>query len=129
MSGVYRLTVRGGFSASHQLRNCRSKCENLHGHNFSAAILVEGERLDPDMEILLDFSILKRELREALAELDHKHLNDIPPFDRINPSSENVARHLFQRLAPRVAAHGARLVEVEVGEKEGQSAAYRELDR
>jgi 6-pyruvoyltetrahydropterin/6-carboxytetrahydropterin synthase len=88
--------------------------------------VVEGDSLAPDTELLLDFSLLKKDLEAVLETLDHKDLNITPPFDRINPSSENLARHIFRALAPLVAARGVRLHSLTVGEKATQSATYFE---
>jgi 6-pyruvoyltetrahydropterin/6-carboxytetrahydropterin synthase len=126
-ASFWRLTVRSEFSSAHALRHYHGKCENPHGHNFSVEAVVEGDTLTPDAELLVDFSLLKRELRRLLDTLDHKDLNTVPPFDRINPSSENLSRHIFQALAPAVAAHGVRLYSVTVGENAFQSATYHEV--
>jgi len=122
--GRFRLTVRSEFSASHSLRCYRGKCEALHGHNFKVSATVEGSRLAPDTELLIDFHDLKRELNAVLDPLDHAHLNEVPPFDAHNPSSENLARHIFQELSPRLAAFGVRLAAVTVGERDSQEATY-----
>ncbi len=128
--GIWRLTVTEEFSASHQLRGYDGACERLHGHNFGVEVEVEGDRLSGDLEILLDFKELKAMLREVLAELDHRHLNDLPAFAAHNPSSENLARHLYQALAPRLAAGASggrvRLRHVAVSEKESSKATYTE---
>ena len=126
--GKWRLTVRKDFSASHALRNYNGKCENMHGHNFIVEAVVEGERLDPDVEIILDFKLIKEALAAAIAPLDHANLNQVPPFDNINPSSENLSRYVFRALAPRMKQYGVRLVQISVSEKEGQSATYIELE-
>lgn len=125
---VWRLSVRKDFSASHALRNYKGKCESLHGHNFGVQATVEGDRLDPEVEYVVDFGVLKQALAEAIAPLDHAHLNETPPFDAQNPSSENLARYIYRRLQPLLSGHAVRLVEVTVSEKEGQSASYQELD-
>ena len=125
--GRWRLTVRKEFSASHALRHFRGKCEALHGHNFGVDAVVEGAVLEPDVEIVVDFGVLKTALAEVLQPLDHCHLNETPPFDRLNPSSENLSRHIYRALAPRLAALGVHLAEVTVSEKDGQSATYLEL--
>lgn len=122
----WRLAVRDEFSAGHALRCYQGKCERLHGHNFSVEAVVEGETLQPGTEFLADFSVLKKDLKAVLDELDHTVLNETPPFDRLNPSSENLARHIYQRLAPAVALRGVRLHCVTVGEKAAQSATYFE---
>ena len=124
MTDTWRLSVTREFAASHCLRHYQGKCEQLHGHNFSAHVVVEGHTLDPKVEILMDFGDLKKCTDQALAALDHRHLNDVPPFDRLNPSSENLARHIFHTLTPLLAAFPVRLVSVTVCEKPGQCASY-----
>lgn len=122
----WRLTVRGEFSAAHALRNYQGKCEHMHGHNFSVEAVVEGDKLQPDTEFLLDFSLLKKKLKETLETLDHKDLNATPPFDRLNPSSENLSRYIYQRLSPLLSPYNVKLYSVTVGEKAAQSATYFE---
>jgi 6-pyruvoyltetrahydropterin/6-carboxytetrahydropterin synthase len=123
-ASFWRLAVRSEFSSAHALRRYRGKCESPHGHNFSVEAVVEGDALTPDTELLVDFSLIKRDLQSVLDTLDHKDLNGVPPFDRINPSSENLSRHIFQALAPAATARGVRLFSVTVGEKASQSATY-----
>lgn len=123
---LWRLSVRSEFAASHALRHYKGKCESIHGHNFSVEAVVEGDTLTPDTELLADFSDLKRDLAAVLDTLDHKDLNVTPPFDGINPSSENLARHIYRTLAPLVAPRGVRLREVTVSERGPQSATYWE---
>jgi 6-pyruvoyltetrahydropterin/6-carboxytetrahydropterin synthase len=90
--------------------------------------VVEGDALTPDTELLADFSELKRDLAAVLEALDHRDLNATPPFDAINPSSENLARHIYRGLAPLVAPRGVRMREVTVSERGPQSATYAELE-
>lgn len=122
----WRLAVRSEFSAAHALRHYMGKCEHAHGHNFSVEAVVQGERLTPDTELLMDFSLIKKGLKQVLDLLDHKDLNQTPPFDRLNPSSENISRYIYQELAPLIAQYGVRLYSVSVGEKAAQSATYFE---
>jgi 6-pyruvoyltetrahydropterin/6-carboxytetrahydropterin synthase len=86
-------------------------------------IRVQGSELEPETEFLIDYKVLKTELNAVLKSLDHKNLNEVPPFDTLNPSSENLSRHVYHELAPRLPAR-VRLVSVTVGEKKGQSATY-----
>ena len=123
---IWRLRVRDEFSAAHALRHYQGKCEHIHGHNFSVEACVEGDKLTPDTEMLLDFKIIKTELKAVLSLLDHKDLNTTPPFDARNPSSENLARFIYQELGKRLAAHGVRMHEVTVSEKAAQAASYCE---
>lgn len=124
--GIWRLTVRSEFCAGHALRHYEGKCENTHGHNFAVEAVVEGQTLTPDTELLLDFKVLKSCLKDVLEELDHRVLNETPPFDVINPSSENLARHIWKRMAQGLHGLPVRMHAVTVSEKAAQSATYME---
>lgn len=123
--GIWTLSVTRDFSSSHQLRNYGGKCERMHGHNFGVEVSVEGERLDEKVQYLMDFKQLKNLTDDVLAELDHRHLNELEAFRDLNPSSENIAMHIFKQLAPRLPEH-VRLASVSVSEKESSKATYRE---
>ncbi|SHN67655.1 6-carboxytetrahydropterin synthase QueD [Desulfovibrio litoralis] len=123
----WRITIHSEFSAAHALRNYNGKCEHLHGHNFGVSITIQGEKLSEDTELLLDFTVLKQELKSVLELLDHKDLNAVSPFDKINPSSENIARFVFQALAPRLTKYAVTLYEVNISERGPQSASYFEV--
>lgn len=127
MASLWRLTVRSEFSSSHALRHYQGKCESLHGHNFSVEATVEGGALSASVEYLVDFSYLKKALNRVLDGLDHKDLNSTPPFDVLNPTSENLARFIYQELQPLVAEHGVRVYSITVGEKSTQCATYLEI--
>jgi 6-pyruvoyltetrahydropterin/6-carboxytetrahydropterin synthase len=109
--------IRGvtGFAAAHNLRNFRGKCENLHGHNWKVEVVLRGTRLDQG-GMLIDFGEVKQVAREVLAELDHRYLNDLDFFKENNPSSENIARYLFERLAQRLDTADRRLYSVSAWE-------------
>ena len=124
---IWRLAVRSEFAAAHALRHYKGKCESIHGHNFSVEAVVEGDTLTGDTELLADFSDLKKDLKTVLDSLDHTDLNTTPPFDAINPSSENLARHIYRSLAPLMATRGVRMHAVTVSERGPQSATYMEL--
>ena len=125
---LWRLTVRGEFASAHALRHYQGKCESLHGHNYSVEMVVEGETLTPDTELVVDFTVLKKELRAELALIDHVNLNEYPPFDTVNPSSENLARYIYRNMKARLAEMPRRLYSVTVGETAMQSATYMEID-
>ncbi len=126
--GIWRLEVRGEFSASHQLRNYNGKCEQMHGHNFGVCVAVEGKTLTEDTQLLVDFKVLKTHLREIVEDLDHHHINEVPPFTEQNPTSENLARYIYQAMAQRLGNLPAKVVSVSVSEKPAQTAIYREED-
>ena len=119
---MYYLQVEDDFASAHQLREYRGKCENLHGHNWRVRVKVKGPRLDKT-GMLIDFGILKKLVKELMDGLDHKFLNETPPFDVINPTSENLARHLFGEMA-RLLPEGVVPHEITVWESEKSAAVY-----
>lgn len=125
MPGKWKLTITQDFSASHQLRNYGGKCENMHGHNFGVEVVVEGDRLDDRVEYLVDFKELKKRTKAVLEKLDHKHINEVPPFTEINPSSENLAMFIYHELKGHMPEN-VTLAEVSVSEKDSSKATYWE---
>jgi queuosine biosynthesis protein QueD len=121
--GRYHLTVKGHFDAAHFLVGYPGKCKELHGHTWDVEVTVSGAALN-DIGILFDFGDLKRLLGEALAPLDHTHLNQVPPFDRLSPTGEHIARYLFGEMAGRLP-EGVKLEEVVVWESPVARLAYR----
>ncbi len=102
---MYVLTVEDIFSSAHQLLGYKGKCENLHGHNWRVVLSVRGSSLD-ERGLLLDFNDLKSMLKKITGELDHRNLNELPPFRKHNPSSENIARHIAERMRDELVASG-----------------------
>ena len=121
---MYQSAITATFSAAHYLRNYRGKCENLHGHNWKVEVVVGTEVLD-DAGMGLDFTVLKSRTAEVLAGLDHKTLNEVTPFSEENPSSENIARHIFNALEGMVDDGRVRLRSVKVWESDTSWAEYR----
>ena len=95
---MFEVTVEAGFSSGHYLRNYRGKCENPHGHNYKVFITLAGVELD-EAGLLLDFKLLKQVMRPAVDYLDHQMINDLKPFDELNPSAENLARYFFEQTS------------------------------
>ncbi|MZH46311.1 MAG: 6-carboxytetrahydropterin synthase [Nitrospinae bacterium] len=122
---MYEVTVKTGFSAAHQLRLYDGKYENLHGHNWSAQVTVEADELDT-MGVGIDFVKLKQMVEEILGELDYQNINEIPPFDELNPSAENIAHWLFNKIKEQVNSQTTRVKRVEICEMEGCGASYFE---
>ena len=119
---MYRLMVTGRFAAAHNLRNFQGQCEALHGHNWKVEITVEGEKLD-QADLLMDFGELKALMNQALDQLDHKHLNEVPPFDKINPSSEMIAKWLFETIGAQLPEH-VKMASASAWESENARATY-----
>jgi 6-pyruvoyltetrahydropterin/6-carboxytetrahydropterin synthase len=122
---MYEIRVQSDFSSAHSLRGYRGKCEGLHGHNWKVIARLGSEELD-HLGMVVDFKILKEELQKVLEGLDHKYLNDIPPFDTINPSSENLARHIFVELKRAMDARGLKVIKVTVWESDNSAGSYWE---
>lgn len=120
---MYRVSVRQHFDAAHYLRNYHGKCEQMHGHRFEAVATVTAEELD-QAGMALDFSDLKKHLREIVDRFDHVCLNDTPPFDSLNPTSENIASTIYRELSGRLASLPISLHSIEVWESPDSWAAY-----
>jgi len=94
---MYEVVVKSDFSAAHRLRDYHGKCEKLHGHNWIVEAAVSSKRLSKN-GLLVDFKILKNRLNNILEALDHTNLNDEAPFRSKNPTSENIAKFIFDKL-------------------------------
>lgn len=122
---MFEVAVEQSFAAAHFLRNYRGKCENLHGHNYKVQAMFRGEQLD-QAGMLMDFTEIKKQMRQVTERLDHRNLNDMAPFDAINPSAENIAKYVFEQVqAGLEPAQKNLLKEVKVWETDIQYAAYR----
>src|SRR5256714_15540286 len=99
---MFEVMIERNFSSAHQLRGYRGKCENLHGHNYRIEIYARGRELN-NIGLLVDFVELKAAADEIVNYLDHRNINELPPFDEeLNPSAENLARYILERVARRV---------------------------
>ncbi len=121
---MYRIKVMGDFSAAHRIDGYAGDCARLHGHNWKVAITIRTDRLD-ELGLSCDFREAKSILNEVLAELDHRFLNEHPWLAGGNPSSERLAKVIFDRIAPKIA-EGMALEAVELFESERSSVEYRE---
>jgi 6-pyruvoyltetrahydropterin/6-carboxytetrahydropterin synthase len=119
---MYELSVVSGFAAAHSLRGYQGECERLHGHNWRVEVRLAAEGLD-DLGMVIDFRDLKAALGAVLAELDHRHLNEVPPFDTLNPTTENLCRHIADCLRTELPPHVA-VRRVTCWESERCSASY-----
>jgi len=120
---MFEVVVHSHFASAHNLRGYKGKCEELHGHNWKVAVRVASETLD-SLGMVLDFGELKKELQKIMEKLDHKYLNDIPPFDRLNPSSENIAQFIFRELTNAINREGRRVSSVSVWESDSSAATF-----
>jgi len=124
VAGCYELSIATHFSAAHSLRGYPGDCARLHGHNWHVKLYVECETLD-ELGLGIDYKIMKTALKEALEPWDHYNLNDVPPFDRINPSSENVARELYHVMQKKLDDDRVRVSRIEISETCTARVTYR----
>ncbi len=131
---MFEITVEESFAAGHALRGYKGKCENVHGHNYKVRVTLEGETLD-SIGLLYDFHDLRKMVRDLIQAIDHKFMNEVPPFDVENPSAENMAKYFYQGMKKHLATApngarpdgiGARVQQVTVFETEATAATYRE---
>ncbi|MBI5025347.1 MAG: 6-carboxytetrahydropterin synthase QueD [Nitrospirae bacterium] len=122
---MYELMIETSFSAAHQLRGYMGKCEKLHGHNWKVQVFVTAESLN-EIGIAIDFHELKRITNEILMPLEHSFLNELFPFTEINPSSENIAKWLYESIRKKINYDNLEVSAVMVWETETASATYYE---
>jgi 6-pyruvoyltetrahydropterin/6-carboxytetrahydropterin synthase len=121
---MFEVSVDHSFAAGHALRDYKGKCENVHGHNYRVRVTLAGENLDAS-GLLVDFADLRAAIQDVAQRLDHRYLNDLAPFDSLNPSAENLAKYFFDEIQGRIGNRGVRVEEVTVWETELTSATYR----
>src|SRR5277367_6857596 len=123
---MFQVSVEETFSSGHALRGYRGKCENVHGHNYRVRVTLEGPQLD-GIGLLVDFTQLKKIIREVTGTLDHQFMNDLEPFKTVNPSAENVAKYFYEQVSSQLTElpPGARITDVIVWETDTSRAQYR----
>ncbi|MCX6112101.1 MAG: 6-carboxytetrahydropterin synthase QueD [Proteobacteria bacterium] len=117
---MYEIRITSKFNAAHNLRNYNGKCEKLHGHTWKVEVCIEGSKLN-ETGFLYDFRVIKGATKEVLERFDHAYINEISPFDKINPTAENLASVIYEELKKQFP----QLKEVTVWESEDASATYR----
>ena len=118
---MFNLKVSSSFSSAHNLRGYKGKCEDLHGHNWVVEIVVRSTQLDK-IGMVLDFKYLKKKLNACLEQMDHKYLNKLDYFKKINPTSENIAKYIYNKLKPQISLLNC----VTVWENSTSAATYEE---
>ena len=123
---MYEVSVDESFAAAHNLRGYKGKCEDLHGHNYKVRVTLAGKELD-SVGLLYDFVHLKQVIQAIIRSLDHKYLNELKPFDALNPSAENIARYIYDEAVKQLhsAPNGAGISSITVWESDATAATYR----
>jgi 6-pyruvoyltetrahydropterin/6-carboxytetrahydropterin synthase len=123
---LFELTVANYIDAAHLLRGYQGKCANIHGHTWRVEVTLKGEQLN-EIGLLVDFNDVKSLIKEVTLAFDHKLINEVAPFDQVNPSSENLAKYLFHELIKGLSAYkGIQVVKVMVSESRDTAAVYYE---
>ena len=120
---MYEVTIETHFSSAHRLREYNGECERLHGHNWRVKVSVASEELN-DLGMVIDFKDLKKETKVLMDKFDHQYLNEVPPFDKLNPTTENMAKLLFDELSKSVNTASRRISKVIIWESPTSSASY-----
>ncbi len=121
--GIYELKVRDHFDAAHTLAGYDGPCRYLHGHTWDVEVSIEGKTLD-EVGILCDFKFIKDTLHAILDNFDHRYVNDVPPFDKVNPTAEHLARVILCELE-RQLPQGLKLSQVAVWESPAACVTFR----
>jgi 6-pyruvoyltetrahydropterin/6-carboxytetrahydropterin synthase len=122
---VYTLKILSEFASAHTLRDYPGACSRMHGHNWKVEVEVKAQRLN-DIGMGIDFKQIKSATRQVTDELDHQYLNEIPPFDRINPTAENIAAHIFKSVSDMINRDGLRVDAVTLWETDRACVRYEE---
>jgi 6-pyruvoyltetrahydropterin/6-carboxytetrahydropterin synthase len=120
---MYEVTIIKSFSAAHVLAEIGGKCEELHGHNFKVEMTVAASDLNKS-GLLIDFRVVKKWLAEILEDIDHKYLNTLSPFTGINPSAENIAKYISEKMESEAKKASVKVIKVKVWESENASVTY-----
>lgn len=122
---MYEIEITTNFSAAHRLRDYNGKCERLHGHNYRVIVSARANSLGPG-GMVIDFGVLKAAASKAVERLDHTYLNDVEPFDRLEPSAENIAAHLFEEVSKQLNEKANMLYSVSIWESDTSRATFRQ---
>ncbi|HSH69157.1 MAG TPA: 6-carboxytetrahydropterin synthase QueD [Deferrisomatales bacterium] len=122
---MYELKIEDAFAAAHKLREYQGQCESLHGHNWKVEVVVRADRLNA-IGLAVDFKELKEATTAVLDQLDHTYLNELPTFREQNPSSELLAKYIFEQVQDRVGREGLWVHRVTAWESDNACASYLE---
>ncbi len=125
MSARYTLKVVTDFAAAHSLRNYPGDCSKLHGHNWKVEAEVTATSLN-EVGIGMDFKQIRKETKAICEHLDHTYLNELSPFDEINPTAENIAAYIYSELAKQLNSDTTRVSAITIWETERACVRYTE---
>ena len=124
-AGIYEICIEAQFSAAHSLAGYNGDCRQIHGHNWTVEVFVKCRELNK-IGISIDFRKIKEDVRDIMKDMDHSYLNEHPGFRDKNPSSENIARFLYQKLSEKINSDAAKVAKVKVSETRSSGVYYWE---
>lgn len=122
---MFVLKIVTDFASAHSLRNYPGDCSRLHGHNWKVEVSIESEVLDAT-GIAIDFREIKKQTKKVVKRVDHQYLNDISPFNELNPTAENIAKYFYQEVSILINNQNVHVFEVIIWETPRASVTYRE---
>ena len=125
MIEIYEIQVQAEFSAAHAIQGYPGDCARTHGHNWTIEVYVKCTKLN-EIGIAIDFRDIKQALNGIIKDFDHRHLNELPIFKSINPTSENIARHFYRELSSRINSDGVKVSKVKASESQKTGVFYWE---
>jgi 6-pyruvoyltetrahydropterin/6-carboxytetrahydropterin synthase len=120
---MYEISIETHFSSAHRLRDYNGECERLHGHNWNVRVSIVSEKLN-DLGMVMDFKELKDKTNKLMDEFDHQYLNEVPPFTELNPTTENIAKYIFDELSKIINTNSIRVSKITVWESQTSCASY-----
>lgn len=125
MNGRYKMKIVTDFAAAHVLRGYPGPCSRLHGHNWKVEVEVVASKLDA-IGMGMDFKDIKAETKSVIDAMDHRHLNELPPFTEVNPTAENIAAFIYASLASKINDERVNVRAVTIWETERACVTYSE---
>ncbi|MCG2713153.1 MAG: 6-carboxytetrahydropterin synthase QueD [Candidatus Omnitrophica bacterium] len=122
---MFEISVVMEFSAAHNLRDYHGKCEKLHGHNWQVEVFLAAETLDKG-SMVMDFTLARKKLKQVLKYFDHSYINETEYFSKSNPTSENIAKFIFEKMAKKVKRYNCTVARVSIWETSRSKATYYE---
>jgi 6-pyruvoyltetrahydropterin/6-carboxytetrahydropterin synthase len=121
---MFILKIVTDFSSAHSLRDYPGDCANMHGHNWKVEVLVSSKELD-ESGMVIDFRKIKQQTKKVISKLDHRYLNEVKPFDKVNPTAENLAKYLYEEIDKNITNDKVIVYKVIVWENSRYSASYQ----
>ena len=122
---MFVLKIVTDFASAHSLRNYPGDCSRLHGHNWQVEVSVCTQVID-DNGIAIDFREIKKQTKLVIKRVDHQYLNEIEPFDVLNPTAENIAKYFFDEVGLLFNNENVKVKDVVIWETPRSAVTYSE---